>query len=402
MKKVPELRFREFEKDWKPTRLSELLEFKNGINASKEQYGKGIKFINVLDILNNDYITYDNIIGKVDIEEKILDDNTVAYGDILFQRSSETREEVGTSNVYLDKEKTATFGGFIIRGKKVGEYNPIFLNKALKVSSVRRDISSRAGGSTRYNVGQETLKEIEVLLPDMEEQAKIAEVFCLIDKKIKAQQDRVEALEEYKKGIIQKIFSQEIRFRNEDGSNYSEWKETKIGKIFNERNERGEQEFELLSVTMKDGVTSRNDIDTKDNSRDDKSNYKVVQPNDIVYNSMRMWQGASGVSKYTGIVSPAYTVLIPNKDICSEYFGYLFKTPKVINEFRKYSQGLTSDTWNLKYPLIKDIKVLVPSYQEQMHVVKFLKTLDAKLRNEKAKLEEVKLYKKYLLQKMFI
>ena len=112
-KLIPQVRFPEFSGEWEEKKLGEILEFKNGVNASKEQYGKGIKFINVLDILNNDFITYNNIIGKVDIDKNMLEKYAVTYGDILFQRSSETREEVGIANVYLDKENRATFGGFV-------------------------------------------------------------------------------------------------------------------------------------------------------------------------------------------------------------------------------------------------------------------------------------------------
>ena len=104
-KSVPELRFKEFNEEWKTLILGDLLTFKNGLNSDKEKYGKGIKFINVLDILNNDFITYDNIIGSVEITEKEFEKNEVSYGDILFQRSSETREEVGQTNVYLDRNK---------------------------------------------------------------------------------------------------------------------------------------------------------------------------------------------------------------------------------------------------------------------------------------------------------
>ena len=103
---TPKLRFPEFEDDLKEKKLGDLLEFKNGINASKEQYGSGVKFINVLDILSNDYITHDKIIGSVDVAEEMVVKYAVNYGDILFQRSSETREEVGTANVYLDKNHT--------------------------------------------------------------------------------------------------------------------------------------------------------------------------------------------------------------------------------------------------------------------------------------------------------
>ena len=130
----------------------------------------------------------------------------------------------------------------------------------------------------------------------------------------------------------------------------------KIKDIFDERSEKGFDELELLSVTLNEGVIKRSEIESKDNSNDNKSNYKHVLPNDMVYNSMRMWQGASGVSSYEGIVSPAYTILIP-KNVHSPFFGYYFKTHEMIYQFKKYSQGLTSDTWNLKYPLISEINL---------------------------------------------
>ncbi|MDO4589039.1 MAG: restriction endonuclease subunit S, partial [Fusobacterium sp.] len=208
--RIPKLRFKEFSGEWEEKKLKQILEFKNGINASKEQYGKGIKFINVLDILNNDFITYDNIIGKVDIDEKLLDKYSVNYGDILFQRSSETREEVGMTNVYLDK-KIATFGGFVIRGKKIGNYVPTFINKVLKTNLARNEITSKAGGSTRYNVGQDILNEVQIIIPNMQEQQKIADFLSSVDKKISITEEKLNLFKDYKKGMMQKIFKQEIR-----------------------------------------------------------------------------------------------------------------------------------------------------------------------------------------------
>jgi type I restriction enzyme S subunit len=158
---LPQLRFPEFKGEWEMKKLSALLEFKNGINASKEQYGSGYKFINVLDILNNDFRTQENIIGSVNVDKTIFDKFPVNYGDILFQRSSETREEVGSACVYLDKNNSATFGGFVIRGRKIGDYEPIFLNKLLKTDKARDAITSKSGGSTRFNVGQEILSSIQ-------------------------------------------------------------------------------------------------------------------------------------------------------------------------------------------------------------------------------------------------
>jgi type I restriction enzyme S subunit len=205
---VPKLRFPEFKNSekWQEKKLGELLEFRNGINASKEQYGTGVKFINVMDILNNEFITHDIIIGSVNVSSEIASNFSVSYGDILFQRSSETQEEVGTANVYLDKKKTATFGGFVIRGKKIGDYEPIFLNKLLKTQAVRNSISSRSGGSTRYNVGQEILASVKLLLPSPSEQKKIADCLYSLDNRIAAQNQKIEALKLHKKGLMQDLF----------------------------------------------------------------------------------------------------------------------------------------------------------------------------------------------------
>ena len=159
--------------------------------------------------------------------------------------------------------------------------------------------------------------------------------------------------------------------------------------------------MELLSVTMNGGVMQRSEIEGKDNSSEDKSNYKVVCKGDMVYNSMRMWQGANGVSPYDGIVSPAYTVLTAKLPICNEYFAALFKNYKLINEFRKNSQGMTSDTWNLKYPQIKTIKVYLPRVTEQEKVASLLVTLDKRIAAQATLVEQLKKYKRGLLRTVF-
>ena len=171
----------------------------------------------------------------------------------------------------------------------------------------------------------------------------------------------------------------------------------RIGDIYAERSERGAADMELLSVTMNGGVMQRSEIEGKDNSSEDKSNYKVVRKGDMVYNSMRMWQGANGVSSYDGIVSPAYTVLTAKLPICNEYFAALFKNYKLINEFKKNSQGMTSDTWNLKYPQIKTIKVYLPRVTEQEKVASLLVTLDKRIAAQATLVEQLKKYKRGLV-----
>ena len=159
--------------------------------------------------------------------------------------------------------------------------------------------------------------------------------------------------------------------------------------------------MELLSVTMNDGVKPRSEIEGKDNSSEDKSNYKIVRKGDMVYNSMRMWQGANGISPCDGIVSPAYTVLMPKQEINNGYFAALFKSANLINEFRKNSQGMTSDTWNLKYPQIETIKVQIPSVSEQDKVSEMFSVLDERIAAQSRLVESLKKYKRGLLSAVF-
>ena len=159
--------------------------------------------------------------------------------------------------------------------------------------------------------------------------------------------------------------------------------------------------MELLSVTMNDGVKPRSEIEGKDNSSEDKSNYKIVRKGDMVYNSMRMWQGANGISPCDGIVSPAYTVLMPKQEINNGYFAALFKSANLINEFRKNSQGMTSDTWNLKYPQIETIKIQIPSVSEQDKVSELFGVLDARIVAQTQLVESLKKYKRGLSNAVF-
>ena len=152
---------------------------------------------------------------------------------------------------------------------------------------------------------------------------------------------------------------------------------------------------------MNDGVKPRSEIEGKDNSSEDKSNYKIVRKGDMVYNSMRMWQGANGISPCDGIVSPAYTVLMPKQEINNGYFAALFKSVTLINEFRKNSQGMTSDTWILKYPQIETIKVQIPSVSEQDKVSELFSVLDERIATQAQLVESLKKYKRGLLNKVF-
>ena len=154
------------------------------------------------------------------------------------------------------------------------------------------------------------------------------------------------------------------------------WEQRKLGECFTERIE-SMPDGELISVTINDGVKKFSELGRHDNSNDDKSKYKKVCIGDIAYNSMRMWQGASGYSYYNGIVSPAYTVLSANYNVNSKFIAYQFKLPKMIHTFKINSQGITSDNWNLKFPVLSYIEIYISKQiEEQSKIAVFLESLD--------------------------
>ena len=251
-------------------------------------------------------------------------------------------------------------------------------------------------GTKQQSYNKELLEKLTITIPDIREQNKISEFLSVLNHKIELLEQKYQYYQEFKKYLMQQIFTQKLRFNFNDT-----WKTVKIKDIFDERSEKGFLDLELLSVTLNDGVIKRSEIESKDNSNENKSNYKHVLPGDIVYNSMRMWQGASGVSPYEGIVSPAYTILIP-KNVYSKYFGYYFKTNEMVYQFKKYSQGLTSDTWNLKYPLISEIKIKIPSIEEQKEITNVFEIMDEKIKILQNNIDELTTFKKGLLQQMFV
>ncbi|EIM78420.1 restriction modification system DNA specificity domain-containing protein [Nitritalea halalkaliphila LW7] len=398
----PKLRFIGFSESWEKTTLGELLTFKNGLNAGKEDYGDGEKFINVLDIIQNNFITYDKIIGSVKASEKNKEIYKVEYGDVLFQRSSETREEVGQANVYLDREKPALFGGFVIRGKKKSDYDPIFINHLLKTPLSRQEITSKSGGSTRYNVGQETLSSVEITIATLPEQQKIASFLSSVDERIELLERKKEKLEAYKKGVMQQIFTQQIRFKKDDGSKFPDWEEKKSKDVFmNISNKKHNGDLPILSASQERGMVLREENGIKiQASEKSVTSYKIVEPDDFVI-SLRSFQGGLDHSKFLGICSPAYTVLRNKIPVEPQFYKFYFKKESFITRLSQTVVGIR-DGKQITFDNFGQIKIPYPSVQEQKKIAAFLNTIDQNLETLDSQIQGLSTWKKGLLQQMFV
>ncbi|WP_281863983.1 restriction endonuclease subunit S [Planomicrobium okeanokoites] len=386
---VPQLRFSGFDGEWEQQELGELLEFKNGINADKDSYGYGTKFINVLDILNNDYILSDKIIGSVNASQKQLETYSVTYGDILFLRSSETREDVGICNVYLDEETPAVFGGFVIRGKKIADYSPFFLKAVLNNSSARNQISSKAGGSTRYNVGQSILSEVNVRVPEIKEQQKISSFFMLLNQKTEKQQEKIKKLEQFKKGMMQKIFSQELRFKDEDGGEFSEWEEKKLGDLCNITTGK------LDANAMQSDGQYRFYTCAKEYYWIDKYAFDtealLVSGNGANVGYIHYYKGKFNAYQRTYVL-----------DAFEENIIYLKFYLERFLSLRIMAEKNVGNTPYIVLGTLYDMPILIPDIREQAKIATFLSELDTKLKLEKDKLLVLEEQKRGIMQGMFV
>ncbi|MFK2316762.1 restriction endonuclease subunit S [Bacteroides fragilis] len=188
------------------------------MNPDAKRFGRGTKFISVMDILNNQFICYDNIRASVEVVDGDIETYGVNYGDILFQRSSETLEDVGQANVYLDS-KPAVFGGFVIRGKSKSNYYPMFFRYLLASPTARKKIIVKGAGAQHFNIGQDGLSKVCLNIPSIQEQEKIAKLFECIDTRIATQNKIIEKLQSLIKGLSQQLLSSEndwILYRLDD------------------------------------------------------------------------------------------------------------------------------------------------------------------------------------------
>ena len=309
--KVPNLRFPGFVEEWASHPTTDFFEFKNGLNPEAKRFGTGTKFISVMDILNNRYITYDKIISSVIPKKGDLEDFGVNYGDILFQRSSETLEDVGRANVYLDN-KTALFGGFVIRGKKKGDYDPLFFRYMLSSPYARKRIVVKGAGAQHFNIGQDELSKVELFVPSLDEQKRIGELFNLLDERIETQSRAIEKLQSLISGITQKV------------SKHPSVQKTMLSDVLMERNEKNQKLLPVYSVSVSEGVVNQVEYLGRSFAAKDTSNYNVVHFGDVIYTKSPTGDFPFGIVKRSDIandvaVSPLYGVYLPSCDDIGVY-----------------------------------------------------------------------------------
>lgn len=346
-----------------------------------------------MDILNNDVITYDSIKASVEATEKELSDFSVEKGDLLFQRSSETLEDVGRANVYMD-DKTAVFGGFVIRGKKKGEYDPQYFNYLLRSPFARKRIIPMGAGAQHFNIGQEGLSKVKLHFANIEEQKKIGKMLSLLDERISTQTKIIDKLQTLIKGLSNKLLNTEVGIP------------ICLGTILKERSERTKvnNQYEVLSSTVI-GLFSQREYFSKDIASENNIGYKIIRLHDVVLSPQNLWMGNINYNdKFNiGIVSPSYKIFSIAEGYDKQYIAALLKSHRALYNYMLVSeQGASVVRRNLNSEAFEQLAFKIPPISIQRKVGNTIASLNCRLKIENMIKETYQSQKQYLLRQMFI
>jgi len=416
MSNVPKLRFKEFSEEWEEKLYGDIYTFysTNSLSRDKLNYENGkvynihygdihTKFSTIFK-LENEHVPYIN--NDVDLS-KIKDENYCKIADLVIADASEDYADIGKTIEIISLNNKKTLAGlhtFLARPNR-DIVSLGYMAYMLQSWKVRWQVMRIAQGTKVLGLATSRLSKITLEIPSKKEQKKIATFLTSVDKKIDQLNQKVNLLQAYKKGVMQKIFSQEIRFKADDGSEFPEWKNTKLEKIFVERKEFSQKNNNLEHISLtKAGVVPKSERYERDFlvGNDVTKKYKVTRLNDICYNPANLKFGVICRNTYgDGIFSPIYvTFMVVNAEV--KFIEYLVTRKDFINKVRKYEEGTVYERQAVKPLDFVKFSIPIPIIDEQTKIANFLSSIDTKIEQTQEQLKATKAFKKSLLQKMFI
>jgi len=413
-KLVPKLRFKEFDEEWVNLSIKDLINKRyiekpldgnhGNIHPKSSDYVKvGIPFVMANNISN----------GRVDVEnsQKIaksqadsLQKGFAKEGDVLLTHKGSVGltaivQKLETPYIMLTPQVT------YYRVDNTEQLSNEFLYQYFNTQFFKKDLLVRAESGTRPYIGITEQQKVKLSLPSLPEQQKIASFLTAVDKRIEQLTKKKKLLEEYKKGVMQKIFNQEIRFKDENGNVFPEWEEKRLGEFIEQRSERNSERSitNVLSVNNKLGfIPQASQFDNRSVASNDLSNYKIVRKNYYAYNPSRINVGSIARLKTTncGVVSPMYVVFEINKNMSPNYFDILIQTHRFKHLVIVGCTGSVRDSLNIDD--MKDFRFKVPKLEEQNHISEFFMNIEISISTINTLLAKAEKYKKGLLQQMFI
>ncbi|NOJ67564.1 restriction endonuclease subunit S [Acinetobacter indicus] len=397
---APKLRFKEFGGDWELDLLGNLVQIKSGYSPSKYELDKSgeMPFLKVEELNNCDkYQEYSRFYTE-------RNSDAVPSKSVVFPKRGAAILNNKVRILRVDALLDSNLMALIPQHSLDAEYLYYLINKI--------ELYKIADTSTIPQINNKHIEPYSIYLPSKEEQTKIASFLSAVDEKISQLTQKHQLLSQYKQGMMQKLFSQQIRFKADDGSEFGEWESKKISDLFDEvRNKVADRDIETYSITAGKGFVSQANKFGRDISGKQNSNYIVLKPNDFSYN-----KGNSKTYKYGCVYLNElnYDIAVPNVFISfrskklnlvhEKFYSKLFE----FHYLDKYLRLLISSSarmdglLNVSKDGFFEIKLPYPCLEEQTKIANFLSAIDQNIEVTAQQIEQAKQWKKGLLQQMFV
>lgn len=390
MSKTPKLRFPEFSGEWEERKLKDF-------SVKITQKNKDFLIKNVIsNSAKNGLISQRNYFDKdIANKENINGYYIIETGNFVYNPRKSIESPYGPINRYNLKEKGVVSPLYLCFSIK-DDVNEDFLEQYFKSSKWYGFVyknSDQGARHDRVSIKDSEVFNLGVMLPGQEEQQKIASFLSLVDKKIEKQSEKVEAIKEYKKGMMQKIFSREIRFKDDEGKEFPEWEEKKLKALIYNKKKGNQPAYSDCGNILLSNEYLENKFST----------VYVKNPIDVEYDDVLiLWDGSQAGKCYTGVkgvLGSTFVSLTLKKDISPVYiYQYLSFKIDIIKLAWREGSGVP----HVSKDFINNFKINICCIKEQKKIANFLSTIDKKLKKEEEKLEALRAWKKGLLQQMFV
>ncbi|HDJ6690943.1 TPA: restriction endonuclease subunit S [Staphylococcus aureus] len=397
-KNVPELRFPEFDGEWEERKIGNyIVEIKKYDTQQHSSYSVATSSRRGL-FKQAEYFDGNRVFSDKEVLYSVVPPNTITYrhmsDDNIFKFNINSFNE----SVLVSREYP------VFDVNDYADKNFVFYELNNSSNFLKFCIKQKKGG-TRTRLYFKVLENYETFYPEKTEQQKIGEFFSKLDRQIELEEQKLEKLEQQKKGYMQKIFSQELRFKDKNGNEYPEWEVIKLKDILSERKEYASKIGNYPHATLStSGISLKSDRYNRDFLVKDKNKkYKVTIMNDICYNPANLKFGVITRNHIgSAIFSPIYITFEVNNAHSPLFIELLVTRNDFINRVRKYEQGTVYERMAVKPENFLNYETKIPCLEEQEKIGDFFSKLDKVINKQRQKIDELKLRKQGLLQKMFV
>jgi len=380
---------------WDVKRLKQVCEvFPSNVDKKTYENETPVLLCNYTDVYYNENITPHIDFMAATASADQIKKFTLRGGDTIITKDSETADDIAIA-AYVPQDMPGVICGYHLSMIRPREATcGAFMKRLFDSIYVKSCCAVYANGLTRVGLGQYALDNLEMPFPPKSEQQTIAAFLdcetAKIDALITEQQRLIELLKEKRQAVISHAITTglnpDVPMKDSGvewlGEVPEHWETVRLGALFKETAEPGNDELPVLSVSIHNGVSDRefedDELERKVVRSEDRSKYKRVKVGDLVYNMMRAWQGGFGTVVVPGMVSPAYVVARPTRQIRADFIEQLLRTQQAVEELRRNSRGVTDFRLRLYWSEFKPIKVALPSIKEQHDIMEFLDRETAK------------------------